>query len=55
MKTEIHNKDIPLHELESLARCLLPDMLAYFESEDGQREFEAWKQQRKKAEQGNNE
>ena len=28
-----------------IARCLLPDIVAYFESEQGQREFEEWKAQ----------
>jgi hypothetical protein len=26
-----------------IARCLLPDIIAYFESEEGQREFTEWK------------
>ncbi len=34
---------IPQHEIESLARLLLPAMQAFFESEEGQREFEEWK------------
>ena len=28
--------------LEALARCLYPAMVAYFESEEGQREFAEW-------------
>ena len=35
--------EIPKHDFESLARCLLPEMLRYFDSEDGKREFEEWK------------
>jgi len=35
--------EIPKHEFESLARCLFPEMLKYFDSEDGKREFEEWK------------
>ncbi len=34
---------IPQHEIEALARCLLPDILKYYESEEGQQEFEKWK------------
>ena len=34
---------IPQHEIDSLARCLLPDLIAFFESKEGQREFEQWK------------
>lgn len=26
-----------------IARCLLPDIIAFFESEKGQKEFEEWK------------
>lgn len=33
--------------LEALARCFLPDIIDFFQSEEGQREFEDWK--RKKA------
>lgn len=33
---------IPKHELTSLARCLLPDIIAFFESPEGQKEFEEW-------------
>ena len=34
---------IPQHEIDALARCLLPDLIAFFESEAGQKEFEQWK------------
>ncbi len=33
---------IPRHEIEALARALLPTMQAFFESEEGQREFAEW-------------
>lgn len=35
---------IPDFEIEALARCLLPKLQAYFDSPEGQAEFEAWKQ-----------
>lgn len=35
--------NLPDYEIEALARCFLPDILAYFESEEGKAEFEAWK------------
>lgn len=38
--------NIPKHELESLARCFLSDIQASFESEEGQREYQEWLQQR---------
>ena len=34
---------IPQHEIDAFARCLLPELIAFYESEDGQREFEQWK------------
>lgn len=34
---------IPQYEIDALARCLLPDLMAFYETEDGQREFEQWK------------
>lgn len=39
--------DIPKHELEKLANCFLPDIIAFFETEEGNKEYEEWKQQRK--------
>lgn len=36
------------HELESLARCFLPDIIAFYESEEGQREFAEWKAEQDK-------
>ena len=38
---------IPQHEIEALARCLLPDIIEYFSSPEGQKEFEEWKLQQK--------
>ena len=40
---ESHIPQIPEHIRKEIARCLLPDIVAYFESEQGQKEFEAWK------------
>ena len=36
---------IPEHVLESIARMVLPDIIAFFETEEGQKEFEAWRQE----------
>lgn len=44
-KKLINNSDIPQYAIETVARCLLPDIIAYYESEEGQREFAEWKQQ----------
>ena len=45
-KKLINNSGIPQHEVENIARILLPDILAFYESEEGQREFAAWKASR---------
>ena len=40
---ESHIPQIPDHIRMEIARCLLPDIVAYFESEQGQKEFAEWK------------
>ena len=45
-KKLINNSGIPQHKIEHIARCILPDILAYYESEEGQREFREWLAQR---------
>ena len=42
-KPNDYGTGIPLHEVEALARVLLPEIQAFFESEEGQREFQEWK------------
>ena len=42
-KKLINNSDIPQHQIEAIARCILPDILAFYESEEWQREFSEWK------------
>lgn len=37
--------DIPDYAIESLARCLLPKIQQFYESEEGQRIFKQWKEQ----------
>lgn len=45
MAEEREETVVPDFEIESLARCLLPKIQAYFESPEGQVAFEAWKKQ----------
>ena len=40
-------ENIPDFVIDSLARCLLPKIQAYFDSPEGKAEFEKWKQQQK--------
>ena len=55
-KKLINNTNIPQYRIEAIARCILPDILAYYDSEEGQREFAEWKkeQETKKQAQSNN-
>ena len=41
------NANIPHDVIESLAATFLPDIRAFFESEEGKKEFEEWKEQQK--------
>ena len=45
-KKLINNTNIPQHKIEAIARCIMPDILSFYESEEGQREFAEWKAQR---------
>ena len=42
-KKLVNKTNIPEHEIEKIARCLFPDLLAFYNSEEGQKEFEEWK------------
>ena len=42
-KINDYGTGIPYHEVEALARVLLPEIQAFFESKEGQREFAEWK------------
>ena len=55
-KKLINNTNIPQHTIESFARRLLPDIMVYYQSEEGQREFAEWKaeQERLKTTKDNN-
>ena len=49
--------DIPDDLIKEIARCLVPDIIAFFETEEAKREFEEWKleQEKKIAEKAKNE
>jgi len=54
-KKLINYTNIPDHEIEKIARCLFPDILAFYNSEEGQKEFEKWKINREfNSQHGNN-
>ena len=41
-KKPVYHSDLPEHVIESIARLIYPDIVAYYESEEGQREFAEW-------------
>lgn len=45
-KKLVNDSGIPQHEIEHIARCILPDIVALYENEEGQREFREWKARR---------
>ena len=40
--------EIPDDLIKEIARCLVPDIIAFFETEEAKREFEAWKAEQEK-------
>lgn len=44
----IEKTEIPKHELQTLARAFADDIVAFFETEEGQREYEEWLRQKDK-------
>ena len=40
--------DIPDDVIKEIARCLVPDIIAFFETEKAKKEFEAWKLEQEK-------
>ena len=44
-KKPVNNTPYPDYVIETVARCLWPDIQDFFESEEGQREFEEWKEE----------
>lgn len=47
-ENEFERPEIPKEVMSELARFFLPDIIAFFESEEGKREYEEWKNNNKK-------
>lgn len=47
MSADTLKTEIPDEVIESLARCILPSIRAYFESVEGQKEYAEWVEKRK--------
>ena len=45
-KKLMNKSDIPQHAIETIAQCILPDILEYYESEEGQKAFAEWMENR---------
>ena len=48
MKKPVNHSPYPDHVIETIARCLWPDIQAFYESEEGQKEFAEWKAEQEK-------
>ena len=40
---QMHHPKIPDHIIQEMVRCLLPDLIAFYESEEGMAAFNQWK------------
>ena len=43
IKGEKHHSKLPDYVIQEMARCLLPDLIAFYESEEGVAAFNQWK------------
>ena len=48
-KKVINNSDLPQHAIDTIARTILPSILEYYNSKEGQEEFKKWKEEREKS------
>ena len=46
---------VPKHVVEAMVRTFLPDIIAFFQREEGRREFEEWEQEQERLKQQNKE
>jgi hypothetical protein len=49
-KDNNNKSGLPDHEIESLARCFLPALREFYESEDRRRAFEEWERNERRSE-----
>ena len=50
-KKPVNKSPYPDHVIETIARCLWPDIQAFYESKEGQKEFAAWKAEQERKQQ----
>ena len=46
-KKYVNNSCLPDHEIEAIVRCIYPDIIAFYETEEGQRGFAAWMEKKR--------
>ncbi len=46
-KKFVNNSGLPDHEIEAIVRCIYPDIVALYETEEGQRGFAAWMEKKR--------
>ena len=51
MKKPVNHSPYPDHVIETIARCLWPDIQAFYESEEGQKEFASWEAEQERKQQ----
>ena len=39
---------LPTNIIKEIAECLLPDIIAFYETEEGKKEFQEWKEQKER-------
>ncbi|MBQ6059203.1 MAG: hypothetical protein IJL39_04010 [Clostridia bacterium] len=49
IQKETHDIELPQAIIDSFARFLVPEIRKYYESEQGQKEFEEWEEEQAKA------
>ena len=48
-KKVINNSEIPQHAIDTIARTILPSIMEYYNSKEGQEEFKKWKEEKEKS------
>ena len=46
IRGQMHHPKIPDHIIQEMARCLLPDLIVFYETEEGKAAFAQWKAER---------
>lgn len=47
-KNNDYDTGVPVYVIQSLAKCILPEITAFYESKEGQEYFNGWKAEQEK-------